>query len=149
MAARAPLPRPPGGLFEQWPGAIQWAPGKESPVELRLNASSEILCSQRAGHRFRTKTRAARVGNEARGAYMRNKRQAQACVGYSSRYAKARHLPCAVMAGRVFADARTRGMLCRAGLDIMGNQYASVAKSTMIVVVIASCCIRAVFHRYK
>ena len=107
------------------------------------------LCSQRAGHRFRTKTRAARVGNEARGAYMRNKRQAQACVGYSSRYAKARHLPCAVMAGRVFADARTRGMLCRAGLDIMGNQYASVTKSTMIVVVIASCCIRAVFHRYK
>jgi hypothetical protein len=134
---------PEGG----WLPGILW--GKESPVELRLNASSEILCSQRAGHRFRTKTRAARVGNEARGAYMRNKRQAQACVGYSSRYAKARHLPCAVMAGRVFADARTRGMLCRAGLDIMGNQYASVAKSTMIVVVIASCCIRAVFHRYK
>jgi hypothetical protein len=134
---------PEGG----WLPGILW--GKESPVELRLNASSEILCSQRAGHRFRTKTRAARVGNEARGAYMRNKRQAQACVGYSSRYAKARHLPCAVMAGRVFADARTRGMLCRAGLDIMGNQYASVTKSTMIVVVIASCCIRAVFHRYK
>ena len=123
MAARAPLPRPPGGLFEQWPGAIQWAPGKESPVELRLNASSEILCSQRAGHRFRTKTRAARVGNEARGAYMRTQRQAQACVGYffavREGSSPAMH---AVMAGRVFADARTRGMLCRAGLDIDHGQ---------------------------
>jgi hypothetical protein len=36
------------------------------------------------------------------------------------------------VAGRVFANARTRGMLCGAGLDIMGNQYASVAKSTTI-----------------
>ncbi len=136
-------------LFGQRPGAYPVGAGQGEPGRVAAERQQR-LCSQRAGHRFRTKTTAARVGNEARGAYMRNKRQAQACVGYSSRYAKARHLPCAVMAGRVFADARTRGMLCRAGLDIMGNQYASVTKSTMIVVVIASCCIRApVFHRYK
>jgi hypothetical protein len=54
------------------------------------------------------------------------------------------------MAGRVFADARTRGMLCGAGLDIMGNRYASVAKSTMIVVYHDSVMLHgAVFHRYK
>ena len=35
------------------------------------------------GHRFRTKPRAARVANEARGSYNRTKRQAQACVGYT------------------------------------------------------------------
>ena len=131
----------------QRPGAYPLGAGQGKPGRVAAERLQR-LCSQRAGHRFRTKTRAARVGNAARGAYMRNKRQAQACVGYSSPYAKARHLPCTVMAGRVFANARTRWMLCRAGLD-MGNQYASVAKSTMIVVVIASCCIGVVFHRDK
>jgi hypothetical protein len=36
------------------------------------------------------------------------------------------------MAGRVFANARTRGMLCEAGFDLMRQNYVSVAKSTMI-----------------
>ena len=38
----------------------------------------------------------------------------------------------AVMAGRVFANGRMRGMLCGAGLDILGSQCASAAKSTVI-----------------
>ena len=94
------------------------------------------LCSQRAGHRFRTKTRAARVGNEARGAYDRTERQAQKRASGISLAVREGSSPAmrAVMpvAGRVSANARTRGMPCGAGLDIMGNQYASVAKSTTI-----------------
>jgi hypothetical protein len=38
-------------------------------------------CSQRRGHRFRTKTTAVHVGNEARGSCDRTKRKAQARVG--------------------------------------------------------------------
>jgi hypothetical protein len=143
-----------------------------STVELmRLNASGSS-CSQRGGHRFRTKPRAARVGNEARGSYDRTERQAQACVGYTLAVREgsspAMH---AVMAGRVSANARTRGMPCRAGLGIMGKKYASVAKSTTIhapqleqweaasnshlrqcsrsAAVTASCCMEAAFHRSK
>ena len=42
--------------------------------------------------------------------------------GVLSPYAKVRHLPCALSwRGRVFASRRARGMLCRAGLDLMGK----------------------------
>ena len=91
-----------------------------STGELRLNASGN--CAAKRGYRFRTKPRAACVGNEARGSYDRTKRQAQACVGYffavREGSSPAMH---AVMAGRVSANARTRGMPCRAELGIMGK----------------------------
>ena len=91
-----------------------------STVELRLNASGN--CAAKRGPYFRTKPRAARVGNEARGSYDRTERQAQASVGYTLAVRKGSSPAMrAVMAGRVFASARTRGMPCRAGLDIMGE----------------------------
>jgi hypothetical protein len=68
-------------LFGQRPGAYPVGAGQGEPGRVAAERQQR-LCSQRAGHRFRTKTRAARVGNEARGAYMRTQRQAQACVGY-------------------------------------------------------------------
>jgi hypothetical protein len=127
-------------------GAGQGEPGRVAAERLQAAATLQPhRCRERAIVSERKRGLRASTGDEARGAYSRTQRQAQACVGYF--FAKARHLPGAVMAGRVFANARTRGMLCRAGLDIMGNHYASVAKSTMIVVVIAPCCIGAVFHR--
>jgi hypothetical protein len=68
--------------------------------------------------------------------YSRIKRQAQehACVGYffAVREGSSPAMRAAVMAGRVFANARMRGMLCGAGLGILGSQCASVAKSTVI-----------------
>jgi hypothetical protein len=48
MAARGSLCLGRQPLFEQWLGAIQWAPGKEIPVELRLNASSDCAARERA-----------------------------------------------------------------------------------------------------
>ena len=142
------LPRPPAGSLGSGQGLTQWAPGKESAVELRLNASSDCAARERAIVSERKRgLRASEMRRVARTCAL-NARHKRAS-GISSRYAKARHLPSAVMAGRGFATARTRGMLCRAGLDSMGSRYASVSKSTMIVVVIAPCCIGAVFHRYK
>ena len=53
--------------------------------------------------------------------------------GVLSPYAQARHLPCALSwQGRVFASRRARGLLYRAGLDLMGKSRASAAKSTMV-----------------
>ena len=68
-------------LFGQRPGAYPVGAGQGEPGRVAAERLQR-LCSQRAGHRFRTKTRAARVGDEARGAYSRTQRQAQACVGY-------------------------------------------------------------------
>ena len=89
------------------------------------------LCSQKAGHRFRTKPTEGRTRRKrwlARGAYSRTNRQAQARVDRVFLRGTRRLVTCdiymrAVMpvAGRVCATARTRGMLCRAGLISWAN----------------------------
>ncbi len=92
-----------------------------STVELRRNASGN--CAAKRGPSFPNETegRTRGSGNEASGSYDRTKRQARACVGYTlAVYAKARQLR-TVKAGRVFANARTRGMPSGAGLDLMGK----------------------------
>ena len=81
-------------------------------VELRLNACSDCAARERAIRVVSERKRGLRVGDEARGAYSRTQRQAQACVGYffavreGSAPAMRAVMP---VAGRVFANARTRG----------------------------------------
>ena len=102
-----------------------------STVELLLNASSN-----------RAAREGAIVSGRKRGMYMSETRLVARAIiinarhkrtsGALSPYAQARHLPCALSwRGRVFANRRTRGMLCWAGLDLMGKSRASAAKSTM------------------
>jgi hypothetical protein len=90
-----------------------------STVELRLNASGN--CAAKRGLSFPNETEGC-ARRKRGGSYNRTERQAQACVGYTLAVREgsspAMH---AVMAGRVFANARTRGMPCRAGLGIMGK----------------------------
>ncbi len=92
-----------------------------STVELLLNASSNRAARQGgivSGRKRRPYTSETRLVARAIVLNARHKRT----VGVISRYAKARHLPCALSwRGRVFANTRSRGMLCWAGLDLMSK----------------------------
>ena len=90
-------------------------------VELLLNTSSDgaaregaIVSGRKPGpHASETRLVARAIVLNAR-----HKRAS----GVLSPYAKVRHLPCALSWwGRVFANTRTRGMLCWAGLDLMSK----------------------------
>ena len=95
------------------------------------------LCSERGGHRSRTKPRAARVGNVTHAHTIQSHKTPGTRVRRvyprgTRRLVIVTSAMRAVMAGRVFAKARTRGTLCGAGLGIMGKYYASVPQSTMV-----------------
>jgi hypothetical protein len=95
------------------------------------------LCSQRGGHRSRTKPRAARVGNVTRGSYHTIAQNAEhkRASRVPSRYAKARHrhLPCALSWRGAYLPRRVReGRSAGRGLIFMGKYYASVPQSTMV-----------------
>ena len=87
-------------------------------VELLLNASSNRATREGAiasGRKRGPYTSETRLVARAIALNARHKRTS----GVISRYAKARHLPCALSwRGRVFANTRTRGMLCWAGPDL-------------------------------
>ena len=77
--------------------------------------------------------RGLRASDEARGPYNRMQRQTQVRVGHALAVLEGLSPAMrAVMAGRVFANARTRGVLCGLGRAIMGKQYASVAKKVRL-----------------
>ena len=92
-----------------------------STVELLLNASSNRAAREGgivSGRNRRPDTSDARFVARAIVLNARHKRT----LGVLSPYAKVRHLPCALSWwGRVFANTRTRGMLCWAGLDLMSK----------------------------
>ena len=92
-----------------------------SIVELLLNASSNRATREGgivSGRKRRPYTSETRLVARAIVLNARHKRAS----GVLSPYAKVRHLPCALSWwGRVFANTRTRGMLCWAGLDLMSK----------------------------
>ena len=92
-----------------------------SIVELLLNASSNRAAGEGgivSGRKRRPYTSETRLVARAIVINARHKRAS----GVLSPYAKVRHLPCALSWwGRVFANTRTRGMLCLAGLDLMSK----------------------------
>ena len=138
-------------LFGQRPGAYPVGAGQGEPGRVAAERQQRNLVQPESGPSFPNENEGCarrrrgpwRVqshstpGTSVRRVFLRGTRRLVNCQALSWRGA---YSP---------THVRRRGMLCRAGLDIMGNQYASVAKSTMIVVVIASCCIGAVFHRDK
>jgi hypothetical protein len=97
---------------------------------LLLNASSNRAAREGgivSGRKRRPYTSETRLVARA---IVLNARQMRSS-GVLSPYAKVRHLPCALSWwGRVFANTRTRGMLCWAGLNLMSKQRASDVKST-------------------
>ena len=94
-----------------------------STVELLLNASSNRAAREGgivSGRKRRPYTSETRL--VARAIVLNAKKRHKRASGVLSPYAKVRHLPCALSWwGRVFANTRTRGMLCLAGLDLMSK----------------------------
>jgi hypothetical protein len=92
-----------------------------STVELLLNASSNRATREGAIVSGRKRGLYTSKTSLVARAIVLNARHKRAS-GALSRYAQARHLPCALSwRGRVFANTRTRGMLCWTGLNLMSK----------------------------
>ena len=96
-----------------------------SIVELLLNASSNRAAREGgivSGRKRRPYTSETRLVARAIVTVLLVNARHKRASGVLSLYAKVRHLPCALsLWGRVFANTRTRGMLCWAGLDLMSK----------------------------